>query len=192
QDTRDELQQQLTDSTNTLNDMIDSITGDSRNMIVGTSLIDESHFTVVGGYTILEDEPIEYVRLNQIDDSDVEEVYILFHNKADYLAGETYTLALDFRSEIVDELDYIFLTNADNKHILHETMVPAPLEFETDGQWNRYYMQFTPTEDIKRAQLKVGTDFTGDAVGEFDIRQIHLYKGSNELQWQPAPEDNRQ
>src|SRR5699024_5413506 len=59
-------------------------------------------------------------------------------------------------------------------------------------QWNRYYMQFTPTEDIKRAQLKVGTDFTGDAVGEFDIRQIHLYKGSNELQWQPAPEDNRQ
>ncbi|MCD2137165.1 phage tail spike protein [Salinicoccus halitifaciens] len=189
--TRLELEDKIESARNTLNDMIEEITGDSRNMIVGTSLIDESHFTVVGGYTILDDEELEYVRINK-EDASRDEAFILFHNKMDYLAEETYTLALDFRSDVVDELDYIFLSTDSTKHILHDTMIPQPLNLEATGEWNRYYMQFTPTEDILRAQLKVGTDYTDDIVGEFDIRQIHLYKGTSEMAWQPAPEDNRQ
>lgn len=304
--TRDSLEQQLKEANTTLTDMVDSITGDSRNMIIGTSLIDDTHFSVVGGHTILADEPLEYVRITKdVEDKEVvnlydeltttantrirldgvkstdtnhvtsdfiavkpnsryrwytsnasiespriifynsdkqyqegilyvddwninfttpnnashikltapidnynaswtmeegfyapvaegNEAYILFHNRMDYTANETYTLALDFRSDVVDELDYIFLSTSSSTHILHETMIPAPFELEATGEWNRYYMQFTPTEDIPQAQLKVGTDYTDDVIGEFDIRQIHLYKGTNEMAWLPAPEDNRQ
>lgn len=303
--TREDLENQLTTTKNTLNDMINSITGDSRNMLIGTSLIDPTHFSIQGGGEIHTDEPIDYVRIhkeasseevNQIDETtniqgtrittdgvestdnahtttalipvspdtnyywrttnshieapriifygtdsayiegklfddadyinfrtpsdtyyirltaptdtvdaswvmnkgvympptETDEAYILFHNKMDYQANETYTLALDFRSEVVDELDYIFLETDKATHILHETMTPAPFKLDTSGEWSRHYMQFTPTQDIKQAQFKVGTDYTGDAIGHFDLRQIHLYKGTSEMAWQPAPEDNRQ
>lgn len=184
-----DLEKQIEDTKNNLNDMIDSITGDNRNLIVGTSLIDESHFSVQGGHTVLGDESIEYVRLHA---EAVNEAFIHFNNKVDYKLNETYTLALDFRSTVVDELDYIFLTNDSTTHILHDSLTPAPLELSTDGEWHRYNLEFTPTSNIEGAQLKVGTDFTNDAVGEFDLRQIHLFKGTGEIAWQPAPEDNRQ
>src|SRR5699024_1055190 len=303
--TKESLEQQLKEANTTLTDMIDDITGDSRNMLIGTSLIDPTHFSVQGGHTILTDEPLEYIRIhkesnqeenNLIDSStnsegtristdgavtidphhtttdfipvkantlyhwvtggthldtpiiifydsnkeyvegnsyedtkavdfsvpstvayvrltaatdvmnnswkmgtgtyiaptDTEEAYILFHNRMDYKANETYTLALDFRSNVVDELDYIFLSTDSSTHLLHDTITPTLFNLEANGEWNRYYMQFTPTEDINQAQFNIGTDYAGDVVGDFDLRQIHLYKGTNKTSWLPAPEDNRQ
>lgn len=191
QDTRDELQQQLTDSTNTLNDMIDSITGDNRNFIIGTSLIDDSQFDIHGGSVMPDRETIEYVHFDSSGISD-NLPNIKFHNTNTYNAGVTYTLALDFRSDTVDELDYICLCTPTEHNIMHTDMQPQPFDLIADGQWHRHYMQFTPDKDLVNAYVRIGTDFSNSTDGEFDIRKIHIYKGTSELSWQPAPEDNRQ
>src|SRR5699024_8302978 len=62
--TKESLEQQLKEANTTLTDMIDNITGDSRNYIIGTSLMDDSQFHLHGGSIIPDSETIEYVHFD--------------------------------------------------------------------------------------------------------------------------------
>src|SRR5699024_9338329 len=157
--TKESLEQQLKEANTTLTDMIDNITGDNRNYIIGTSLMDDSQFHLHGGSIIPDSETIEYVHFDSSGISD-NLPHIKFHNTNTYNAGDTYTLALDFRSDTVTELDYICLCTDTEHNILHTDMQPQPFNLTSDGQWHRHFMQFTPETDLVNAYVKIGTDFS--------------------------------
>ena len=164
------------------------------NMIVGSTLENINGFEAWGDthFVLKTDESLNYIRVFDTE---------LNNNRAytypeDFLLenGKTYNLALDFRSESVKDLDYIYF-NSSSGNILFRTLNSNVRGLSADGNWHRYYFTFTWTHSTRRSRLMIGTDYvTGDvARGWFDTRQVHLYEGTAvDIPWTPSPSDNSQ
>src|SRR5699024_339030 len=106
--------------------------------------------------------------------------------------GSSYTLGIDFRSESVEDLDYIYFMGPYSNVAL--SPISQTRGLTADGTWNRYYFKFDWVDSTRDARLLIATNTNyGDAdYGWFDTRRAMLYEGSLEVPWSPSPSDNSQ
>ncbi|CAM4129519.1 phage tail spike protein [Jeotgalicoccus halotolerans] len=106
--------------------------------------------------------------------------------------GKTYTLAFDFRSDVIKDLDYTYFMGPYSNVPLDTALLRG---FMADGEWHRYYITFNWINTTRQARLLIGTNRErGDtSSGWFDTRQIHVYEGdAHDIPWSPSPSDNSQ
>src|SRR5699024_7968648 len=161
--------------------------------IVGSTLEQFTDFENygVGESQIHTEESMNYIRTTPVGTSSTIFGYF-FPSTVHLIQGNSYTLGIDFRSETVDDLDYIYLwgphTNVPLRPIAQLRGLTA------DGTWNRYYFKFDWVDTTRDSQLLIATNTNyGDAdYGWFDTRRAMLYEGSLEVPWSPSPSDNSQ
>ena len=162
------------------------------NLLVGTSLGDITGFMPWQDSEIelREDESLSYIRVypgtaNQSGYEFPDFVYLE--------QGKTYTIGIDFRSEDVEDLDYIYFLGRYNNVAFSPLSKTRGLT--ADGTWHRYYFTFDWIDTSREAKVMIGTNFNrGDTtLGWFDTRQAHLYEGdAHDIPWSPSASDNNQ
>lgn len=161
------------------------------NLVIGSTLENIDGFESFGTSTIelRTDESLNYIRT--YGDGNVSAHY--YPDTVFLEQGKTYTIGVDFRSDVVNDLDYIYF-------LYQGTSVPLnPMaqarNLTADGEWHRYYFTFDWINTTRRAQFLLGTDYRyGDVdKGWFDTRQVHIYEGDvHNIPWSPSPSDNAQ
>lgn len=108
-------------------------------------------------------------------------------------ADKHYVVAVDFRSDVVNDLDNSYFLSSSGNVSLSTSQTRGLI---ADSTWHRYYFDFDMTgRESTDYKLMLGTGFNyGDTdVGTFDLRQIHVYEGTDHgIPWSPSPSDNQQ
>src|SRR5699024_8847760 len=163
------------------------------NLVVGSTLenIDGFEPYQTTEFELRTEESLNYIRTYDVEGRNTLAYY--FPDTVYLEQGNTYTIGVDFRSDSVEDLDYIYFMGPYNNVAL------TPLEqtrgLTADGTWHRYYITFTWVDTTRQARLMIGTNFSrGDMTrGWFDTRQVHVYKGdTHNIPWTPSPSDNAQ
>lgn len=161
------------------------------NLVIGSTLenIDGFEPYLESEFELRTNESLNYIRTYPVR-TDANAYY---YPDTVYLEqGKTYTLAFDFRSDVVKDLDYVYFMGPYSNVSLDTALLR---NFEADGTWHRYYVTFAWVNTTRQARLMVGTNFNqGDMTrGWFDTRQIHVYEGETQnIPWSPSPSDNAQ
>lgn len=186
------LQSILDEQRLTLEEKIEIYNRAYPNLLVGTSLGDISGFMpyLDSEIELREDESLSYIRTYPIRDGANGYEFPGFV----YLEqGKTYTIGIDFRSEGVRDLDYIYFFGRYNNVQL--SPISQTRGLIADGTWHRYYFTFDWINTSREAKLMIATNFNqGDTTrGWFDTRQTHLYEGdAHDIPWSPSASDNNQ
>src|SRR5699024_6815244 len=187
------LQQILDEERQTLEQKIEIYNKNYPNLVVGSTLEN------IDGFEPFQSTEIELrteESLNYIRTYDVEGRINLAYYFPDtvYLEqGNTYTIGIDFRSDSVEDLDYIFFMGPYGNVAL--TPLAQTRGLTADGKWHRYYFTFDWVNTTRHARLMIGTSLSLGSTqrGWFDTRQVHLYKGdTHNIPWTPSPSDNAQ
>src|SRR5699024_2726252 len=187
------LQQILDEERQALEEKIEIYNKNYPNLVVGSTLenIDgfEPHET--SEFELRTEESLNYIRTYDVEGRNTLAYY--FPDTVYLEQGNTYTLGVDFRSDSVEDLDYIYFMSPYNNVAL------TPLEqirgLTADGKWHRYYFTFDWVDTTRQARLMIGTLLSRGSTqrGWFDTRQVHLYKGdTHNIPWTPSPSDNAQ
>src|SRR5699024_2266960 len=136
-------------------------------------------------------ETLNYIRFSSVDGTSIGYRY---PEPVRMVNGQVYTLALDFRSDVVNDLDYTYFLRSSAIGNVSLTTLADVRGLTADGQWHRYYFTFTWTHETSEADVLIGTSFKyGDTDrGHVDTRQVMLYEGDVEVPWKPSPSDNSQ
>src|SRR5699024_887074 len=176
-----------------MQDQINAVNTANPNLIVGSTLENITDFENygVGESQIHTEESMNYIRTTPVGTSSAIFGYF-FPSTVHLIQGNSYTLGIDFRSETVEDLDYIYLWGPYTNVPLRPTAQLRGLT--ADGTWNRYYFKFDWVDSTRDARLLIATNTNyGDAdYGWFDTRRAMLYEGSLEVPWSPSPSDNSQ
>lgn len=161
------------------------------NLVIGSTLenIDGFEPYLESEFELRTNESLNYIRTYPVRTA----ANAYYYPDTVYLEqGKTYTLAFDFRSDVVKDLDYVYFMGPYSNVSLDTALLR---NFEADGTWHRYYVTFAWVNTTRQARLMVGTNFNqGDMTrGWFDTRQIHVYEGeTHNIPWSPSPSDNAQ
>src|SRR5699024_10349447 len=164
------------------------------NLVIGSTLenIDGFEGFYDTEFELMTNESLNYIRVH--DNSDTNTPAYYYPDTVFLEQGNTYTLAIDFRSDVVEDLDYIhFMGLGSTANVSLDVNLTRGLV--ADGGWHRYYFTFTWVNTTRQARLMIGTNFSrGDTTrGWFDTRQVHLYEGDvHDIMWTPSPSDNAQ
>ena len=163
------------------------------NLVVGSTLenIDGFEPYETTEFELRTEESLNYIRTYDVEGRNTLAYY--FPDTVYLEQGNTYTIGVDFRSDSVEDLDYIYFMGPSNNVAL--TPLAQTRGLTADGTWHRYYFTFDWTNTTRHARLMIGTNFNrGDTTkGWFDTRQVHLYKGdTHNIPWTPSPSDNAQ
>ena len=186
------LQSILDEQRLTLEEKIEIYNRAYPNLLVGTSLGNITGFLpyLESEIELRNDESLSYIRTYPIRDAANGYEFPDFV----YLEqGKTYTIGIDFRSEDVEDLDYIYFLGRYNNVGLSPLSQTRGLT--ADGTWHRYYFTFDWINTSREAKVMIGTNFGyGDTTpGWFDTRQAHLYEGdTHDIPWSPSASDNNQ
>ena len=186
------LQQILDEERQTLEEKIEIFNKNYPNLVVGSTLenIDGFEPYQTSEFELRTEESLNYIRTYDVGERSVQAY--LFPDTVYLEQGNTYTLGVDFRSDSVEDLDYIYFIGPYSNVPLDTALLRG---FTADGNWHRYYITFTWVDTTRQARLMVGTNFNrGDMTrGWFDTRQVHIYKGDvHNIPWTPSPSDNAQ
>lgn len=185
------LQMILDEQRNTLEEKIETYNRRYPNLVIGTTLENVDGFEphLESEFELRTDESLNYIRTYPVRAA----ANAYYYPDTVYLEqGKTYTLAFDFRSDVVNDLDYTFFMGPYSNVPLDTALLRG---FEADGEWHRYYVTFDWVDTSRQARLMVGTTFSrGDIdAGWFDTRQVHVYEGDvHGIPWSPSPSDNSQ
>src|SRR5699024_5004880 len=176
-----------------MQDQINAVNSANPNLIVGSTLEQFTDFEDygVGQSQIHKEESVNYIRTTPVGETSKSFGY-LFPSTVHLEQGSSYTLGIDFRSDVVNDLDYIYFMGP------HSNVALSPISqtrgLTADGTWNRYYFKFDWVDSTRDARLLIATNTNyGDAdYGWFDTRRAMLYEGSLEVPWSPSPSDNSQ
>ena len=187
------LQQILDEERQTLEEKIEIFNKNYPNLVVGSTLenIDGFEPYQTSEFELRTEESLNYIRTYDVEGRSVLAYY--FPDTVYLEQGNTYTLGVDFRSDSVEDLDYIYFMGPHNNVAL--TPLAQTRGLTADGKWHRYYFTFDWINTTRQARLMIGTNFNqGDTTrGWFDTRQVHLYKGDvHNIPWTPSPSDNAQ
>src|SRR5699024_11145654 len=176
-----------------MQDQINAVNSANPNLIVGSTLEQFTDFEDygVGQSQIHKEESMNYIRTTPVGETSKFFGY-LFPSTVHLEQGQSYTLGIDFRSESVEDLDYIYFMGPYSNVAL--SPVSQTRGLTADGTWNRYYFKFDWMDSTRDARLLIATNTNyGDAdYGWFDTRRAMLYEGSLEVPWSPSPSDNSQ
>ena len=186
------LQQILDEERQTLEEKIEIFNKNYPNLVVGSTLenIDGFEPYQTTEIELRTEESLNYIRTYDVEGRNTLAYY--FPDTVYLEQGNTYTLGIDFRSDSVEDLDYIYFIGPYSNVPLDTALLRG---FTADGNWHRYYITFTWVDTTRQARLMVGTNFNrGDMTrGWFDTRQVHVYKGDvHNIPWTPSPSDNAQ
>ena len=187
------LQQILDEERQKLEEKIEIFNKNYPNLVVGSTLenIDGFEPYQTSEFELRTEESLNYIRTYDVEGRSVQAY--LFPDIVYLEQGNTYTIGVDFRSDSVEDLDYIYFMGPNNNVAL--TPLAQTRGLTADGKWHRYYFTFDWINTTRQARLMIGTDFKqGDTTrGWFDTRQVHLYKGdTHNIPWTPSPSDNAQ
>ena len=187
------LQQILDEERQTLEQKIEIYNKNYPNLVVGSTLenIDGFEPYQTSEFELRTEESLNYIRTYDVEGRSVLAYY--FPDTVYLEQGNTYTIGVDFRSDSVEDLDYIYFMGPNNNVAL--TPLAQTRGLTADGKWHRYYFTFDWINTTRQARLMIGTNFNqGDTTrGWFDTRQVHLYKGdTHNIPWTPSPSDNAQ
>ena len=187
------LQQILDEERQTLEQKIEIYNKNYPNLVVGSTLenIDGFEPYQTSQIELKTEESLNYIRVHYDPNRSV--TGYLFPDTVYLEQGNTYTLGVDFRSDEVIDLDYIYFMGPYNNVAL--TPSAQLRDLSNDGKWHRYYFTFEWKNTTRNARLMMATSFSlGDTTrGWFDTRQVHLYKGdTHNIPWTPSPSDNAQ
>src|SRR5699024_786943 len=176
-----------------MQDQINAVNSANPNLIVGSTLEQFTDFEDygVGQSQIHKEESMNYIRTTPVGTSSAMFGYF-FPSTVHLIQGNSYTLGIDFRSETVEDLDYIYFMGPHSNVALNPVSQTRGLT--ADGTWNRYYFKFDWVDTTRDSRLMIATNTNyGDAdYGWFDTRRAMLYEGSLEVPWSPSPSDNSQ
>ena len=187
------LQQILDEERQALEEKIEIFNKNYPNLVVGSTLenIDGFEPYQTSEFELRTEESLNYIRTYDVAGRSTLAYY--FPDTVYLEQGNTYTLGVDFRSDSVEDLDYIYFMGPNNNVAL------TPLEqtrgLTADGKWHRYYFTFVWVDTTRHARLMIGTLLSQGSTqrGWFDTRQVHLYKGdTHNIPWTPSPSDNAQ
>lgn len=187
------LQQILDEERQTLEQKIEIYNKNYPNLVVGSTLenIDGFEPYQTTEIELRTEESLNYIRTYDVEGRNNLAYY--FPDTVYLEQGNTYTLGVDFRSDSVEDLDYIYFMSPYNNVAL--TPLAQTRGLTADGTWHRYYFTFVWVDTTRHARLMIGTNFNlGDTTrGWFDTRQVHVYKGDiHNIPWTPSPSDNAQ
>ena len=187
------LQQILDEERQTLEQKIEIYNKNYPNLVVGSTLenIDGFEPYQTSQIELKTEESLNYIRVHYDPNRSV--TGYLFPDTVYLEQGNTYTLGVDFRSDEVIDLDYIYFMGPYNNVAL--TPLEQLRDLSNDGKWHRYYFTFEWKNTTRNARLMMATSFSlGDTTrGWYDTRQVHLYKGdTHNIPWTPSPSDNAQ
>lgn len=110
-----------------------------------------------------------------------------------FKAGETYTLSFDFKSDVVTEMDYVWVirsTHTSNTALYLYNDVSNLTDLRADGNWQRAFVTWTPSEDYSGSiYIGTGNNWGSSPVGEFQVKRPMLVKGTS-TEWAYHPDDN--
>ena len=187
------LQQILDEERQTLEEKIEIFNKNYPNLVVGSTLenIDGFEPYQTSQIELKTEESLNYIRVHY--DANRSVTGYLFPDTVYLEQGNTYTLGVDFRSDSVEDLDYIYFMSPYNNVAL--TPLAQTRGLTADGKWHRYYFTFEWKNTTRNTRLMMATNFSlGDTTkGWYDTRQVHLYKGdTHNIPWTPSPSDNAQ
>src|SRR5699024_7200294 len=163
------------------------------NLVVGSTLenIDGFEPYQTTEFELRTEESLNYIRTYDVEGRNTLAYY--FPDTVYLEQGNTYTIGVDFRSDSVEDLDYIYFMGPYNNVALSPLAQTRGLT--ADGKWHRYYFTFDWVNTTRHARLMIGTLLSLGSTqrGWFDTRQVHLYKGdTHNIPWTPSPSDNAQ
>ena len=187
------LQQILDEERQTLEEKIEIFNKNYPNLVVGSTLenIDGFEPYQTTEIELRTEESLNYIRTYDVEGRNTLAYY--FPDTVYLEQGNTYTLGVDFRSDSVEDLDYIYFMGPYNNVAL--TPLAQTRGLNADGTWHRYYFTFDWTNTTRQARFMIGTLLSQGSTqrGWFDTRQVHLYKGdTHNIPWTPSPSDNAQ
>lgn len=187
------LQQILDEERQTLEQKIEIYNKNYPNLVVGSTLenIDGFEPYQTTKFELRTEESLNYIRTYDVEGRNTLAYY--FPDTVYLEQGNTYTIGVDFRSDSVEDLDYIYFMGPYNNVAL--TPLAQTRGLTADGKWHRYYFTFDWINTTRQARLMIGSNFNaGDTTtGWFDTRQVHIYKGdTHNIPWTPSPSDNAQ
>ena len=187
------LQQILDEERQTLEQKIEVYNKNYPNLVVGSTLenIDGFEPYQTTEFEIRTEESLNYIRTYDVEGRNTLAYY--FPDTVYLEQGNTYTIGVDFRSDSVEDLDYIYFMGPSNNVAL--TPLAQTRGLTADGTWHRYYFTFDWVNTTRHARLMIGTLLSQGSTqrGWFDTRQVHLYKGdTHNIPWTPSPSDNAQ
>ena len=187
------LQQILDEERQTLEEKIEIFNKNYPNLVVGSTLenIDGFEPYQTSEFELRTEESLNYIRTYDVEGRNTLAYY--FPDTVYLEQGNTYTLGVDFRSDSVEDLDYIYFMSPYNNVAL--TPLAQTRGLTADGKWHRYYFTFDWINTTRQARLMIGTLLSQGSTqrGWFDTRQVHLYKGdTHNIPWTPSPSDNAQ
>src|SRR5699024_6448095 len=161
-----------------MQERINAVNTSNPNMLVGSTLEQFTDFEDygVGQSQIHKEESVNYIRTTPVGETSKSFGY-LFPSTVHLEQGSSYTLGIDFRSDVVNDLDYIYFMGP------HSHVALSPVSqtrgLTADGTWNRYYFKFDWVDSPGDARLLIATNTNyGDAdYGWFDTRRAMLYEG---------------
>lgn len=187
------LQQILDEERQTLEQKIEVYNKNYPNLVVGSTLenIDGFEPYQTTQFELRTEESLNYIRTYDVEGRNTLAYY--FPDTVYLEQGNTYTIGVDFRSDSVEDLDYIYFMGPYNNVAL--TPLAQTRGLTADGKWHRYYFTFDWINTTRQARLMIGTLLSQGSTqrGWFDTRQVHLYKGdAHNIPWTPSPSDNAQ
>ena len=187
------LQQILDEERQTLEEKIEIFNKNYPNLVVGSTLenIDGFEPYQTTEIELRTEESLNYIRTYDVEGRNTLAYY--FPDTVYLEQGNTYTIGVDFRSDSVEDLDYIYFMGPNNNVAL--TPLAQTRGLTADGKWHRYYFTFVWVDTTRQARLMIGTLLSQGSTqrGWFDTRQVHLYKGdTHNIPWTPSPSDNAQ
>ena len=188
------LQQILDEERQALEEKIEIFNKNYPNLVVGSTLenIDGFEPYQTSQIELKTEESLNYIRVHY--DANRSVTGYLFPDTVYLEQGNTYTLGVDFRSDEVIDLDYIYFMGPYNNNVAL-TPLEQLRDLSNDGKWHRYYFTFEWKNTTRNTRLMMATSFSlGDTTkGWYDTRQVHLYKGdTHNIPWTPSPSDNAQ
>lgn len=176
-----------------LEEKIETYSRNHPNLVVGSTLenIDGFEPFQTTEFELRTNESLNYIRVH--DDPGRNTLAYYFPDTVFLEQGNWYTLGIDFRSDAVEDLDYIYFMGPYNNVALQPIAQTRGLE--ADGNWHRYYFTFYWSNTTRQTRLMIGTLLTQGSTqrGWFDTRQVHLYEGeTHNIPWTPSPSDNAQ
>src|SRR5699024_3700441 len=125
------------------------------NLVVGSTLenIDGFEPYQTTEFKLRTEESLNYIRTYDVEGRNTLAYY--FPDTVYLEQGNTYTIGVDFRSDSVEDLDYIYFMGP------HDNVALTPLAqtrgLTADGTWHRYYFTFDWVNTTRHARFMIGT-----------------------------------
>ena len=184
------LDERLLNINQNFEERIKNIDSSVYNMLRDTRF-DENFWRTFSGSSIQTDETINYARFNLTANN---QPNIRTSETLRFDEGTQYRIVIEYRTDAVPELDYMYLFPSSGGDIDINAIADGVgfRELNTDGQWNKRVLTFTPNRTLDAILAMGSRRSTGDGtMGIIDVRLPYLTTTSN-VNWVYHPLDATQ